>query len=70
MAVLARQPVLLCRTNQIPFLPAGPLQEQAVLLHVGQTTLAQIVPIALSRFLRMCQPGGKTERIIPPYRER
>ena len=66
MAILGCQRILLFRTNQTLFLPADPLQEQAVLLHVGQTTLVQTPANSSLSFSKNLSARCKVKRKIPP----
>ena len=66
MAILACQLVLLIRTNQTLFLPVDPLQEQAVLMPLGQTTLEQNSANSPLSFSKNVSAGYEIEWIILP----
>lgn len=66
MAILACQLVLLIRTNQTLFLPVDPLQEQAVLMPLGQTTLEQNSANIPLSFSKNVSAGYEIEWIILP----
>ena len=70
MAILTCQLVLLFRTNQTLSLPVDPLQVQAVLLHLGETTLERIPAKSSLSFSKNMSTECEMERIIPPDGER